>query len=189
MDDVGNLLEHYGVPVEQHHGATIADIENALAEGDGVIVGVDGGELSNPEFDFDQPLVDYQGIPGQGADHAVQVVGLDYTDPDNPMVIINDPGSSDGQGKAIPLEAFLAAWEDSGNFLVTADRPDGTTAPKEGGMYEFEEIPAERAELHQVRFGYSYTVPGETESGNAVAWSTSSNTYYDQKTWETVEPK
>jgi hypothetical protein len=36
--------------------------------------------------------------------------------------------------------------------------------------------------------GYSYTVEGTSESGNDVAWSTSDNTYYDEKTWEPVEP-
>lgn len=47
---------------------------------------------------------------------------------------------------------------------------------------------AHGAELHDVRFGYSYTVPGETDSGNSVAWSTSTNTFHDEKTWEAVEP-
>lgn len=43
-------------------------------------------------------------------------------------------------------------------------------------------------EPDEPHLGYAYTVDGTTESGNAVAWSTSNNEYYDQKTWETVEP-
>ncbi|WP_298798345.1 C39 family peptidase [uncultured Pseudonocardia sp.] len=123
MEDTGQLLAYYGIPTEQVHGASLDQLEAALINGDGVIVGLDSGEIWNPGFDNDDALTEYLGIPGQGADHAVQVVGVDHTDPANPQVILNDPGSPTGQGERVSLATFLDAWEDSGNFMVTAHRP------------------------------------------------------------------
>lgn len=120
MEDMGKILDYYGLSTEQHHNATLDDLQQALANGDGVMVGVDSDEIWTPGFDPDEPLDAHPGIPGQGADHAVQVIGLDYTDPVNPVVVLNDPGHPAGQGGTVPLETFLEAWEDSGNFLVTA---------------------------------------------------------------------
>lgn len=123
IDDVGKILDHYGIDTERHDGASLADLESALADGDGVIVGVDSGEIWNPDTAPDDALTDYLGIPGQGADHAVQVVGVDHTDPAHPEVILNDSGTPDGQGERVPLATFLDAWDDSGNFMVVAHRP------------------------------------------------------------------
>lgn len=124
-DDVGKLLDCFGVPTETQHGASVDDLAAALAEGKHVIVGVDSGELAHPGgYDPDDPLDQYPGIPGQGADHAVQVIGIDNSDPANPMVVLNDPGRPDGQGGGVPLSIFAEAWEDSGNLLVTAWRSD-----------------------------------------------------------------
>jgi hypothetical protein len=122
MEHTGKLLAYYGIPTEQVQGASFDQLEDAVADGNGVIVGVDSGEIWNPGFDEDDQLSDYLGIPGQGADHAVQVIGLDYTDQANPQVILNDSGTPDGQGERVPLATFLDAWEDSGNFMVTAHR-------------------------------------------------------------------
>ena len=47
------------------------------------------------------------------------MTGFDVSDPDNPMVIVNDPGHPDGQGHAYPLDRFMDAWENS-NFIMTA---------------------------------------------------------------------
>src|SRR5262245_49836607 len=69
MDDVGNLLEYYGVPVEQEHGASLNDIQQALEDGQKVIVGVDSGTIWNQ--DESGLLDDFTGVPDQGADHAV----------------------------------------------------------------------------------------------------------------------
>ncbi|MBQ8015501.1 MAG: hypothetical protein IJ264_04865, partial [Clostridia bacterium] len=56
--------------------------------------------------------------PDDGADHAVQVIGIDYSDPDNPMVILNDSGHPDGCGEMVPLDDFVDAWEDSGCQMI-----------------------------------------------------------------------
>lgn len=113
MDDVGNLLEHMGLTVERSQGNSIRDLEECLQNGGEVIVGVDSSEIWEGQDD------DFFG-PGIDADHAVQVIGLDYSDPGNPLVILNDPGTANGGGAMIPLEIFMGAWEDSGCFMVEA---------------------------------------------------------------------
>ncbi|MBL1106622.1 C39 family peptidase [Streptomyces sp. 5-8] len=123
-DDVGNLLEYHGVPVEHVEGATLEQLEEVVASGGAAIVGLDSSEIWTPGFDpADDPVGGVPGIPGQGADHAVWVTGFDHSDPANPMVILNDSGHPDGQGLEVPLDEFLGAWQDSGNLLVAAGSP------------------------------------------------------------------
>ncbi len=113
MEDVGNILAHMGLHVEQNMGSTMSDIEQCLASGGQVIVGVDSGELWSGENE------EMFG-PGMDADHAIQVTGIDYSNPAEPMVIINDPGASNGGGAMVPMDAFVDAWEYSGCFMVEA---------------------------------------------------------------------
>ena len=110
-DKMSLLLNEYGVPNETSRGNDIQDIADALAEGKKVIVGVDSGEYWDGENDY------Y--TPGNEADHAIEVIGIDNTDPDNPMVIVNDSGNPySGRGCAIPMDTFIDAWEDSGCFMI-----------------------------------------------------------------------
>lgn len=113
MDDVGNILEHMGLDVVKSQGNSIDDIERCLANGGEVIVGVDSSEIWDGEDD------DFFG-PGMDADHAVQVIGIDRSNPDDPMVILNDSGCANGCGALVPLDEFMDAWEDSGCFMVEA---------------------------------------------------------------------
>lgn len=113
MDDVGNILEYMGLNVNKSQGNSISDLEECLANGGEVIVGVDSSELWEGEND------DFFG-PGMGADHAVQVIGIDRSNPDEPMVILNDSGCANGCGAMVPLDDFMDAWEDSGCFMVEA---------------------------------------------------------------------
>lgn len=113
QDDVGNILEYMGLTVNRSTGNSIEDLEQCLENGGEVIVGVDSSELWEGEND------DFFG-PGMGADHAVQVIGIDRTDPEQPMVILNDSGCSNGCGAMVPLDDFMMAWEDSGCFMVEA---------------------------------------------------------------------
>ena len=79
-----------------------------------------GGLWSNNEVIRD--LVHYYpNLYADGiADHAVLVSGVDIADPNNPVVIITDPGT--GQIAAeYPLADFLAAWEDSGFRMVSTN--------------------------------------------------------------------
>lgn len=129
---MGNLLEAFGIPVERHsQGATFDTLTEKLAQGEKVIVALDADEIWTPGQDGwqDDVLQDQPGMPGQDANHAVQVVGIDYSDPNNPKVILNDPGCPDGQGKMVSQSEFMGAWEDSGNFMVsTALHSASTTA-------------------------------------------------------------
>ena len=110
-DDVGKILEELGLDVERSWNNTIQDIEDCLANNGEVIVGVDSSEIWEGESD------EWFG-PGMGADHAIQVIGIDKTDPDNPMVILNDSGVANGCGAMVSLEVFMEAWEDSGYFMT-----------------------------------------------------------------------
>ncbi len=113
MDDVGNILIYMGLNVQQSQDNTIDDIKECLENGGQVIVGVDSGELWSGE---NEELFG----PGMDADHAVQVIGVDYSDASQPMIILNDPGAANGGGAMVPADDFMDAWEDSGCFMVEA---------------------------------------------------------------------
>lgn len=116
--DVGRLLVDAGIPCTQSIGATKYDLINELAQGHKVIVGVDSGELwDNGILDWLKDLVGME-----TPDHALIVAGIDTTDPDNPMVILTDPGTGDA-AKPYPLDQFMDAWADSQNFMVATDVP------------------------------------------------------------------
>ncbi|MFP3787209.1 hypothetical protein, partial [Burkholderia sp. SIMBA_024] len=57
-------------------------------------------------------------MPGQDANHAVQVAAIDYSNPEQPIVILNDPGHPEGQGMRVPADEFVNAWNDSNNYMV-----------------------------------------------------------------------
>ena len=114
FEDIGKLLEYYGANVERSSGNTYNDIREALAGGHPVIVAVDGDELWNGQDN------DTFG-PGMDANHAIQVTGLDESDPNNIMFIVNDSGVANGNSVMIPADVFMSAWEDSGGYMVTAE--------------------------------------------------------------------
>ena len=62
--------------------------------------------------------------PSLTANHAVEVIGIDRTDPSNVKVILNDPGLPGGRGITYDLEEFQTAWNTSGGFMVSAYRSD-----------------------------------------------------------------
>jgi hypothetical protein len=128
--DMGNLLEMHGVPVTHYENATSFDLANELAQGHKIMISVDSSELWNgsPE----DKVSDFAGI--DGSDHAVVVSGIDTSDPDNPQVIISDPGT--GQGDAhYPMDQFLDAWQDGSNYMVATDTPAPPSVP---GMENFD---------------------------------------------------
>lgn len=106
------LLNHFGVDNTMSFDNTMSDIEECLANGGKVIVGVNADEIWYGE---ESNIF----VPSGGANHALQVVGVDYTDPDNPQVILNDSGAPDGCGETVPLDVFVGAWED-GNCQMIA---------------------------------------------------------------------
>lgn len=127
-DDVGSLLDLYGIPNHHVGGATIEQLAAELQAGNRVIVGVNSAELwaDGPGAEFSNWLCDVFGLDRADftrADHAIVVTGIDVSSPDNPMVIVNDSGKPDGAFDHYPLDRFMDAWE-NGNFsYVATDAP------------------------------------------------------------------
>lgn len=110
--DMANVLKYYGLDPEMSYHNDIEDIRQCLKDGGKVIVSVDSGEIWYGE-------TDQLFCPVDGADHAVQVIGIDYSDPSAPMVILNDSGSPNGCGEMVPLDVFVDAWEDGSCQMIT----------------------------------------------------------------------
>ena len=115
-EDVGKLLVDSGIPCTQRCEANVYDLANELAQGHKVIVGVDSGELWNGGFM--EWLKDF--FLGDTPDHALIVAGIDMSDPNNPMVVVTDPGTGDC-AKSYPLDQFMDAWSDSQCYMVSTD--------------------------------------------------------------------
>lgn len=118
MSDVGNLLETAQIPVTRHENANVFNLVSELSQGHKVIVGVDSEELWDGSFltwlkDF---------FMGNTPDHALVVAGIDTSDPNNIMVIVDDPGNGDYH-KAYPLDQFMDAWSDAQCYMVSTDIP------------------------------------------------------------------
>ena len=109
--NMNKLLDHYGIENEMSFHNDINDIKECLDNGGKVIVAIDADEIwygeTNDLFS-----------PQDGANHAVEVIGIDYSDPDNPMVILNDSGAPNGCGEMVPMDMFLDAWEDSNCQMI-----------------------------------------------------------------------
>ena len=123
-DDIGNMMDMFGIENHTYSNASIENLASELMEGHGVIVGVRADQLweQGPLQELWNWLADIFGFDNpidQPADHAVCVTGIDMSDPDNPMVILNDPGHPNGQGASYPLDRFMDAWENS-NFVMNA---------------------------------------------------------------------
>lgn len=131
MSDVGKILADAGIPCTQSIDANIYDLADELSRGHKVIVAVDSGEL------WDNGILDWLKdiFMGDTPDHALIVAGIDMTDPNNPMVVLTDPGT--GQpAEPYPLDQFIDAWGDSQNFMVSTDIPTPTAVDSftENGM-------------------------------------------------------
>ena len=97
--DISLLLAHYNIQSTTTDATGIDALEQALSNGKGVIVGVNGETLWNsPDGQRDQ------------ADHAVVVTGIDTK---NGIVHLNDSGTPDGRDEQVPLSTFMKAWKTS----------------------------------------------------------------------------
>lgn len=109
--NMGKLLEYYGVDYQMSFDNDIESLENALKDGKNIIVGVDSGQIwygdENNIFS-----------PETRADHAVQVIGIDRTDPACPMVVLNDSGTPNGCGELVPLDVFENAWNAGDSQMI-----------------------------------------------------------------------
>lgn len=111
INDVGKLLESLGLEVERDSGLTLSDLVTELESGHKLVCGVNNMILENPDF---------AELPGIKANHAVQVIGIDYSNLEDVRVILNDSGVSNGMGRNVSADAFVKAWNTSGNFAVSA---------------------------------------------------------------------
>lgn len=120
-EDVGKLLEDYGVAVERTEGNNFNDILEKLKTNEKIIVGVDANEIwANSSS---EQLKDLFFMPE--ANHAVQVIGYNN---ESQTVILNDPGHPDGKGIKVNLSDFEKAWQDSNNFIVSATQPTSSAS-------------------------------------------------------------
>jgi hypothetical protein len=136
MGDVGKLLAEAGIPCTQTVNANVFDLANELAQGHKVIVGVDSGEL------WDNKLLGWWNdfFHGDTPDHALVVAGIDMADPNNPMVILTDPGTGQ-ESQAYPMDQFMDAWSDSKHFMVSTDIPTPNAAEAFQSMGEDYHLP------------------------------------------------
>ena len=109
--NMDKLLEYYEVDHQMSFDNDIDSLEKALNEGKNIIVGVDSGQIwygdENNIFS-----------PETNADHAVQVIGIDRTDPGCPMVVLNDSGTPNGRGELVPLNIFENAWNAGDSQMI-----------------------------------------------------------------------
>lgn len=123
-DVIGNLMDLYDIDNHTVMNASLSDLAQELSQGHGVIVGVRSDQLwdQGAGFELKNFICEALGIDTSEylpADHAIVVTGLDLSDPDNPMVLINDSGVPNGIAQAYPLDRFMDAWENS-DFYYTA---------------------------------------------------------------------
>ena len=112
-DKVGKLFDEFGVAYRQTENGNIYNIIYELSHGHRVIVGVSSEELSHHGlFDLEDILDNHE------ADHTLIVTGIDYSDPDQVMVNLKDPGTGD-IAKAYPMDEFVDAWRHSNCFMVS----------------------------------------------------------------------
>jgi len=122
-DEIGNLMDVYGIENHTVMNASVEQLANELQNGHGVIVGVNSEELWDEGIlnDIKQFFYKAFGLDNvDPADHAVVVTGIDVSNPENPMVIINDSGTPNGAAARYPLNDFVGAWGNSGfNYTAT----------------------------------------------------------------------
>ena len=117
--DVGNLLELFGIDTHTSYEGNMNDIKNTLDQGGRVIVAVDSAVLRTEG---------YGNYPVYGMDHAIEVIGIDDSNPNDIRVIINDSGIENGGGLTVSYLEFMEAWQPSGGFMVSAFPNDGKEA-------------------------------------------------------------
>lgn len=141
LHNIGRHLEGKGLVASRQYNATIADIADALANDEGVIVAVDGGELlgNRAEETMEDILV------GQIPDHTVVVLSIDTA---KSSITIYDPNSINNED-TYAIEQFKDAWDDSKNYLVTISPNDMKTyTPKPIDLSDVE-LPEELTELRE----------------------------------------
>ena len=108
---IGRNLELQGLQVTRRFKCSIEDIAVALDRKCGVIVAVDGGELTGDRIEEIGEDFYRMHIP----DHAVVVTAYDE---ENQLITLYDPNTGKDTDR-YRLTRFLDAWADSKNYLIT----------------------------------------------------------------------
>lgn len=101
--NMDKMLTYYNIDHDMVFDANMEQLESELNNGSKLIVSVDSGQIW---YGDDNDIFS----PATRADHALQVIGIDHSDPNNPMAILNDSGSPSGCGEMVPLDVFENAW-------------------------------------------------------------------------------
>jgi hypothetical protein len=122
VDETAQLLDRLGVPSSVAHG-TLDELRTFVAEGRGVILALDGDEIDGDDDRTDD---------ARDANHALVVTAIDDT---RNVVVVNDPGRTDGAGLEVPIERLLDAWADADNAMVVTEDvaaavPEGPEPPR-----------------------------------------------------------
>ncbi len=121
LNQIGYVMNDFGVPCHLTMENNVYSLVEQLSQGHKVIVGVDADELWDGNI-FTKIGAWFNDLFGGVPDHALVVAGIDTSDPNNVMVIVDDPGSGEHH-KAYPLEQFMDAWQDSECFMCSTDIP------------------------------------------------------------------
>ena len=124
IENLGKLLDHYGVP--NHDGHHWPELLQDLAAGHQVIMAVNADNLWSEHSQFS----DLMNFFGNHPNHAIVVKGLHVNDHGQVMVVVNDPGQADGAGVEYPLNHFQSAVDSLHMHYVATDHapPDWNPA-------------------------------------------------------------
>lgn len=114
MNDIGRLAEKYGLVSEQLSDLNLDEIEMRVGRGERLIAAVNAETLILKEY-ADDPLAPLYMKPN----HAVEIIGVDRNDANNPKIIINDPGVEDGAGNVYEWTDFKKSFSPHGAYAVS----------------------------------------------------------------------
>lgn len=161
LEDARSLLDLYGIPSHVQEGDIMTLIQN-LEAGNKIVLAVDSDEIWYPG--------DSIGLTENQADHAIQLIGIDTSDPNNPQAIVNDPGNPDGQAWTVPLGLLEEAWADSHYQMLVTD------AAATGVAYDFIDLSTPQQSIPSILPDDSYQTitiqPGDTLWDLAIKYNT-----------------
>jgi hypothetical protein len=125
----GEIATFYGREAHSRYASDFTTLLADLEAGNPVIAIVDALELwEDPTVIEDiQTYLDsgHENLQSQ-AQHAVWITGVDISDPNNPVIIVND--SATGRSRRFSLTHFLSAWEDTEfGYMTISDDAEAPT--------------------------------------------------------------
>lgn len=98
ISDIGKLAEYKGLKYEHFDNMTMNELIALKQTGVNIMLGVDSHLLHRPSLE-----------KVSADNHAVELIGFDFSDKENPKAIINDPGQRMGRGVAYSMDVFERA--------------------------------------------------------------------------------